>query len=342
MKTKSLFLTVLFAFACGATSLSPAQTPAAPPAAGSPLITRIFNIPPDALTPGGPFDADPNNPGLDPAQALLGRVYAVSFLIEGSFASLDRASGKLTVRNTAAQLDLLEKLPVRTPPGEAEVESDRVPEGILQFEVISLPALEARKALIANPVEADLYNWLDGELEKKDSGVTLEHTHALRVRSGQRSKVEGINEFAYPTEFDPAQIPQTISLAITADVPPKDAGNGRVFPPWPYTAITPNSFTFRNLGWTVEAELTFPDDRKSADLNLAPQLVQVVAQIPVGLTGEVTNPVFETQKSSTQVHTWVGQPALVSTLSPPTNTGVPGGNKVDRVWLLFVTVMRPQ
>ena len=38
----------------------------------------------------------------------------------------------------------------------------------------------------------------------------------------------------------------------------------------------------------------------------------------------------------------VGQPALVSTFSPPTNTGVPGGNKSDRVWLLFVTVTRPQ
>lgn len=318
-----------------------AQAPANPAATGTSLITWDFKVPPELSTAGSPFYSDPANPSRDTTQAMLGRVWGIDFSAEGSFAKFDRNSGRLTVRNTQAQIDLVEKMFKQTTPGDGS-ENTGVAEGLLQFEVISLPPLAARKALIANPIEAGLYQWLDGELEKKDSGVMLERTCTLRVRGGQRSKVEGINEYAYPTEFDPGQIPQNISLAVPADAPPKDAGNGRIFSPWPSTSTTPTAFTFRHLGWTVEAELTFSEDRKSADLNLAPVLVHVVAQIPVGLNGEVRNPVFETQKSSTQVHAWVGQPALVSTLSPPTNTGVPGGNKSDRVWLLFVTVTRPQ
>ncbi len=53
-------------------------------------------------------------------------------------------------------------------------------------------------------------------------------------------------------------------------------------------------------------------------------------------------PVHETQKVNTQVFTRMGTPALVSTLSPPAGTGAPGGNKTDRVWLLFVTVTPPE
>lgn len=294
------------------------------------MITRTFTVPPDFLTRGGPA-----GPGPAAARQVLESL-GVTFRLEGSSAVFDKSSSRLIVRNTVKQLDLVETLV-----GALLDDSGNVVEGLLQFEIISLPLLATRKALIAHPVEAELYQWLDTALEKKDSGVVLEHTQTLRVRGGQRSKVEGINEFAYATKWDPAQIPQNISLAASTDAPAKEAGNGRIFPPWPYTAITPNSFTIRNLGWTVEAELIFGED-KSADLNLAPELMRVVAQIPQGLAGEISQPVFETQKSTTQVHTWVGQPALVSTLSPPTDTGAPGGNKDDRVWLLFVTVTRPQ
>src|SRR5436190_8377294 len=86
-------------------------------------------------------------------------------------------------------------------------------EAIIRFEVISLPPLTARKALIKYPKEPELYAWLDAELEKKESGVVLERMNALRVRTGQRSKIESIDENAYPTEFDPPQIPQTFGAS---------------------------------------------------------------------------------------------------------------------------------
>src|SRR5204863_9934768 len=97
-------------------------------------------------------------------------------------------------------------------------------------------------------------------------------------------------------------------------------------------------FTFRNLGFTVEAELTIGEDGKTLDMNVAPEFVRLAGSLPVGLTGEATQPVYETQKCSAQVLLTAGEPALVSTLSPPTGTGAPGANTSDRVWLVFVTV----
>ncbi len=214
-------------------------------------------------------------------------------------------------------------------------------EAIVRFEMISLPPLAARQALIKYPKEAELYQWLDAEMEKKDSGVILEKMHALRIRGGQRSKVEALYEYAYPTEMDPPQIPQTISINEPSTQRPQPAGEGRVFAPWPMTSITPSAFTFRNLGFTAEAELTIGEDKKTVDMNLAPEVVRVVGQVPVGINGDVSEPVHETQKVTTQVLATVGQPVLVSTLSPPIGTGAPGGNKSDRVWLLFVTVTFP-
>jgi hypothetical protein len=351
MKTKSLFITALFTLVCCTAVPAPAQDPrpASPPVADDGrVLTRAFVVPPDFLTRGGPLkdSTPPADPFATPsaasnakdkrsaAQKVLESL-GVSFAAEGSAVSHDSGNSRLIVRNTAAQLDIVETL-------IASMNDGGVAEGVLQFEIISLPILAARKEILAHPVEADLYQSLDAALDRKDSGAVLEHIHTLRVRSGQRSKVEGINEFAYPTEMDPPQIPQNISIAAPSAAPPPSAGEGRVFPPWPYTAVTPASFAVRNLGWTVEAELTFSEDRKTADLNLAPELVKFISRMPQGITGEILLPVFETQKSSSQVHTWVGQPALVSTMSPPTDTGIKGGNRENRVWLLFVTVTRPQ
>ncbi|HEX2747423.1 MAG TPA: hypothetical protein VHM91_05430 [Verrucomicrobiales bacterium] len=215
-------------------------------------------------------------------------------------------------------------------------------EGIVRFEVISLPTPAARKALLKYPDEPALYQWLDKEMENKDSGVVLEQMSAQRVRSGQRGKAESIHEHAYATETNPPQIPQTLTIADPAALRPLPAGPGRVFPPWPYSATTSSSHTFRNLGLTAEVELTIGEDGKSVDLNLAPEIVKLAAMVPQGVTEESMQPVHETQKANTQVLTTLGAPALVSTLSPPTGTGAPGGNKADRIWLLFVTVTRPE
>ena len=89
-------------------------------------------------------------------------------------------------------------------------------------------------------------------------------------------------------------------------------------------------------------ELTFLDGLKSVDLNLAPETTRRVGIAKFGLREDVYQPIYETQKCSAQASGLIGQPMLVSTFSPPVNTGVPGGNKVESTWLLFVTVKEPE
>lgn len=214
-------------------------------------------------------------------------------------------------------------------------------DAILLLEVFSMAPATARKALIAYPKEGALHTWLDASLEKNDSGVKLERTSALRTRSGQRGSTASTDDYPYGTEADPPQIPQTISLPAGATDTPV-AGGERKFPAWPVTPRTPNSYLFRNLGWTSDAEIIISADNKTADVALSSDMVRVLARVPQGLHGEISMPVFESVKCTTHISAPVGQPALVSSFSPPVNTGVPGGNKEDRVWLLFVTVTLPQ
>ena len=97
------------------------------------------------------------------------------------------------------------------------------------MEVFSLPHTLGRKAMRQNPTQSGLYAWLDKQLDKADTEVALEHLSVLRVRSGQRSKVEEIVEYPRPTEFDPPHIPQYYS-PTPPTIPPA--------PPTP--APTPN------------------------------------------------------------------------------------------------------
>jgi hypothetical protein len=114
----------------------------------------------------------------------------------------------------------------------------------------------------------------------------------------------------------------------------------RQFSPWPYTTTTPSSFAYRNTGWSHEVELTFGEDGKTVDLNVAPEFVKFTGMVSVDKSGESYQPGFETGKLTCQIITLEGKPTLVGTISPPTNTGAPNGNNADRTWLLFLTVNR--
>ena len=91
-----------------------------------------------------------------------------------------------------------------------------VVEGLVRLAVFAVPQDAARRAQRQFPKQADLYAWLVAEMEKPAPIVRLERMDVLRVRNGQRSKLEGIDEFPYPTEYDPSQIPQTVGLGMPA------------------------------------------------------------------------------------------------------------------------------
>ncbi len=266
--------------------------------------------------------------------------------------------------------------PGSPPPGPAPAALFEAPEpdeislpkeGLVRLEVFTLSLEEGRTATRKFPKQADLYAWLGAELEQEKPKATLERLMLVRVRAGQKSKLEEIDEYPSPTAFKAPAIPQTVTIgpqdaATSAPAtpaaktgaaspeaapgnPPVPAGISpadRIFPPWPYTAATPQSFAFKSTGWTVEIELTVADDGKTVDLNLAPELVRFCGLEAQSPNGEIRQAVFETSKIATQILTKFDQPTLAGTFSPPVDAGAPGGNLENVTRLLFITVTDPR
>jgi hypothetical protein len=174
-----------------------------------------------------------------------------------------------------------------------------------------------------------------------DTGkATLLESAYLIVRGGQKSKLESMLEFPYPTAFAPTILPQTI-IELPAPVP-APAITRPVF--WP-AANCPQSFQFRNLGTIAEVEAIAGDDGITLDLNASPQIDRLVGIQHHGKgSGLVAQPRFATIQSSTQVLLRRGQPTLLDSFEalPPASLQViqpgapPQGNPNRRI-LLFVT-----
>jgi len=341
MKTRIPFAASLAGLALGALTCQ-AQTPeATPPAPSAPaaatgvksqtLETRTFKVPPDFFGEKAEFSVDPlasKHSVNRNTQAVLERL-GIDFETPGATASFQFTISEITVTNTPEQLDNVKSLITSCGP-------DAVRQGRVHLEVFSLPPFTARKALIAHPKEADLYAWLDAELAKPDPIVRLERHSITFVRGGQEAKTEAINEIPHPTKFDAPKVPQSIGLPMAA-APTAATGNA-TYAPWPHTGPKPDSFETRHAGNTFELELTIMDDPKAVDLNLAPETSRRVGIAKFGLKEDIYQPIYEIQRSAVQASGRLGQAILISTFSPPVNTGVPGGNTVERTWLLFVTV----
>jgi hypothetical protein len=212
----------------------------------------------------------------------------------------------------------------------------------LRFDLISLPPLAAHRALLTHPREPDLYEWLDAELARKDSGVSLEQTSLTHALSGQRVKVDSGTGYPFAGSVDSPQVPQSLSIGTTAPLPTLPAGAGTVFPPWPMTSASISGASFRDLGSSLEMELNFADDSKTLDMNLAASVARLGALLPQGVTGDIVLPVIECRKGHAYLYAVPNKPVLAGTLNRPAGTGAPGGNTADRVCLLFVTATLPQ
>jgi general secretion pathway protein D len=158
----------------------------------------------------------------------------------------------------------------------------------------------------------------------------------VTTKSGQRAVIEIIQEFRYPTEFNPPQIPQTVSPSSNSG----GIGGGPSITIFPVTPTTPTAFETRNTGVTLEVEPTVGSDNYTIDLNLVPQVVEFEGFINYGspistlnpaalsFTGAVTNapssivltdnvinqPVFSTRKVTTSVTVWDGQTVVLGGL----------------------------
>lgn len=158
------------------------------------------------------------------------------------------------------------------------------------------------------------------------SGLDLSIGQTLILKAGQRASASSVRTIRYPTEFDPPQIPQTITggpqfidvdTGLIFELPTNDVP--------PVTPTTPQSFEDMDTGSTIEVEATIGDDGTTVDLNLAVLFKEFDGFInygtPITASGQVLTdnkifqPVFSTIKESAQVQVYDGATVTIGGLS---------------------------
>jgi len=170
----------------------------------------------------------------------------------------------------------------------------------------------------------------DGDLRKqvaqliKDNKATVVETQLCIACSGQKAVSESIEEFIYPTEYEPATLPDNVHVKGD-EVAGKTQGNR----PDPATGPTPTAFETRNVGSTLEIQPTLGSDHKTIDLRFVPEIVYHVGnEVWAEWKGEHGNspvqmPTFYSLRLNTAVTLSDGHCMLAAALSPKNKEGKP-------------------
>lgn len=196
----------------------------------------------------------------------------------------------------------------------------------LTFEFVEVGLADWTDWLAEHPLKADatdlraaLRDWT------REKRALVFESVTIQARSGQRAKAESIVETTFPVNFEPAQIPQTLS-------------NLHNVVESPATAIHPQAFETRNVGVTVEVDPLIAPDRKSVELNLSPEIVKRIENLPwpnqqVAPQFRAETPQFFTAKITTQLIAKTGAPSLIGTVRLPDPVK---DKREDPVVLIFV------
>jgi hypothetical protein len=151
----------------------------------------------------------------------------------------------------------------------------------------------------------------------------LKETVWLRSTSGDRAKTESVIESIYPTEFDPAEVPNVVgSVGLGSNGgTDEEGGLARNY----MTSGNPTTFECRNVGTTLEMDPVISADRTVIDLSLAPEIVEKIGADYFTREGfEHTSrgiehmwmPVFYTMKDFTQIMVAPGKYHLLGLHTP--------------------------
>lgn len=164
------------------------------------------------------------------------------------------------------------------------------------------------------------------ELEKEKK-VKVVETQVAVTRSGKVVTVEAVEEFIYPTEYEPAELPNEVTVVkggekVETDV--RDVASGP----------TPTAFETRNLGSTLEAEPNL-GEHEFMDVRVSTEMVQHVRNEVwaewKGKTGDapILMPIFYTMRISGTYTMRDGSYCLAAAVSPKGPDGHPAyGRKV--------------
>lgn len=158
----------------------------------------------------------------------------------------------------------------------------------------------------------------------KHGKATILETMLCTARSGQKATSESIEEFIYPTEYEPATLPENVHVNKKEDAEAVKTVRRDLA-----TGPTPTAFDTRNLGSTLEIEPTLSEDGNIIDLSFVPEIVYHVGnEIWAEWKGKHGNspiqmPTFYALRINTAVTLADGTPMLVAALSPKDADGHP-------------------
>jgi Flp pilus assembly secretin CpaC len=168
----------------------------------------------------------------------------------------------------------------------------------------------------------------DGELRKqmaqliKDGKASVMETLLCTAISGHKATTESIEEFIYPTEYEPATLPdkKEVKEGEGAEKPADTRVDTAIGP-------QPTSFEPRNVGSTLEIEPTLSFDNKIIDLRFCPEIVYHVGnEVWAEWKGKHGNspiqmPKFYVLRLSTSVMLTDGHYMLAAALTPKNKEG---------------------
>jgi general secretion pathway protein D len=162
-------------------------------------------------------------------------------------------------------------------------------------------------------------------------GVDLMAAPKVVTKSGVKGTVKIVNEFIYPKQYDPPQIPQSVGNNGNNNF--GNNNNQQNQPPPSITPSFPRDFTKQDLGVVLEATPTIGPDGYTIDLELNPKVTDfdgfinygspintvgsqiglfngVPASLPIVqtlTTNTINQPVFSVREVNTFVTVWDGQ-----------------------------------
>lgn len=224
-----------------------------------------------------------------------------------------------------------------TPEFDPLGEHDDLPKQVrVQVEFIDVPHVLLTEMLFGEKPPAN-----DVEMRKrvaeliKEGKASVMETMVCTARSGQKATSESIQEFIYPTEYEPAELPEKVEVDGKED-------EGGISQTRRDLAVgpTPTAFETRNLGSTLEIEPTIGVDSRIIDLRFLPEIVYHVGnEVWAEWKGQQGNahvqmPKFYKLSLNTSVTLIAGNPMLVGALSPKDEQGKPD---FSRKLMVFVT-----
>jgi hypothetical protein len=212
-------------------------------------------------------------------------------------------------------------------------ESNDLPKLIrVQVEFIEVPHETLTELMSGEVQHSDLKLRAQvGDLVKTGAARMVE-TQMLMARPGQKATAESIEEYIYPTEYEPAELPNEIHTTAEGE---KVKSDGREYA----TGPTPTAFETRNLGSTIEIEPNLGVGDRIIDLRFSPELVYHVGnQVWAEWNGKygkspIQMPIMYSIRVSLGVTLINGETRMVAAVSPKSEDGFPD---FERKLMIFV------